>query len=176
MNKMQKQVKEFMIPGGYPVYEKPITGLKFEEELILPTGDVVQFEDHLLSRVEWLREEVDELKQAILANDIVEIADAIADLAYFVFGTAVSTGIDLEPVFDEVHRSNMAKFKDCPVCKGMGRDEEGVCTACMGTSKTATYRNSDGKLMKDVGWSQPNLFKIIKSQRSSHGEETKKEK
>lgn len=44
--------------------------------------------------------------------DLVKIADAVADLLYVVLGTAVSCGIDIEPVYTEVHRSNMTKFID----------------------------------------------------------------
>lgn len=44
--------------------------------------------------------------------DIVGVADAIADLLYVVYGAAVAYGINIDPVFGEVHRSNMTKFID----------------------------------------------------------------
>jgi len=54
-------------------------------------------------------EECAELISAITDNDIVAVADACADIMYVVLGTANAYGFDLEPVFDEVHRSNMSK-------------------------------------------------------------------
>jgi predicted HAD superfamily Cof-like phosphohydrolase len=56
-----------------------------------------------------LDEEVEELAQAMEAADIVEIADALGDIAYVVMGTAFTYGIDLDLVIDEIHRSNMTK-------------------------------------------------------------------
>jgi len=60
-------------------------------------------------RVNLIREEFDELQQALAQHDVSAIAKELADLLYVVYGTAVSCGIDLEPVFREVHRSNLSK-------------------------------------------------------------------
>ena len=60
-------------------------------------------------RVKLIQEELDELKEALAAEDLSSIAKEIADLLYVVYGTAVSYGIDMDPVFREVHRSNMTK-------------------------------------------------------------------
>jgi len=60
-------------------------------------------------RVKLIQEEFDELKEALAAEDLSSIAKEIADLLYVVYGTAVSYGIDMDPVFREVHRSNMTK-------------------------------------------------------------------
>ncbi|HEX6472638.1 MAG TPA: hypothetical protein VF069_26340 [Streptosporangiaceae bacterium] len=57
-----------------------------------------------------LAEETQELDDAMDAGDLVAIADALADIAYVIHGTAVTYGIDLDPVFTEVHRSNMSKL------------------------------------------------------------------
>ena len=54
-------------------------------------------------------EECAELTDAINAGNIVEIAKEAADVMYVVLGLANCYGFDLEPVFDEVHRSNMTK-------------------------------------------------------------------
>jgi predicted HAD superfamily Cof-like phosphohydrolase len=56
-----------------------------------------------------LDEEVEELREAVAAFDIVKIADALADIAYVISGTAVTYGIPLDAVLAEVHRSNMTK-------------------------------------------------------------------
>lgn len=63
-------------------------------------------------RLRLLAEEVQELGDAVTDNDLVAIADALADIAYVVFGTAVTYGIDLDAVVREVHRANMSKLDD----------------------------------------------------------------
>ncbi len=60
-------------------------------------------------RVRLVEEEAGELAEAVRDRDIVGIADALADLLYVIIGTACVLGIDLDPVFAEVHRSNMTK-------------------------------------------------------------------
>lgn len=60
-------------------------------------------------RVNLIQEEFDELQEALAQQDLSAIAKELADLLYVAYGTAVSCGIDLEPVFREVHRSNLSK-------------------------------------------------------------------
>lgn len=60
-------------------------------------------------RVRLIQEEFDELKEALEHGNLPAMAKELADLLYVVYGTAVSSGIDMEPVFREVHRSNMSK-------------------------------------------------------------------
>ena len=60
-------------------------------------------------RVRLIQEEFDELQEAMQTQNLPNIAKELADLLYVVYGTAVSCGIDMEPVFNEVHRSNMSK-------------------------------------------------------------------
>jgi len=55
---------------------------------------------------------LEELSELIDATSLVGVADALGDLLYVVYGAAVTYGIDLEPVFDEIHRSNMTKLWD----------------------------------------------------------------
>lgn len=62
-----------------------------------------------LLRVRLMQEELAELTKALSLEDLVGIADGLADLLYVVYGTAVQLGIDIGPVFAEVHRSNMTK-------------------------------------------------------------------
>ena len=71
--------------------------------------------DHKTSRLRFdlgIEELHEYLEAAQVDGDIAEIADALADQLYILLGTAVAHGIDLEPVFTEVHRSNMTKFVD----------------------------------------------------------------
>ena len=86
-----------------------------------PTADIPQWVQEL--RMKLLDEETDELSEAVLARDIVKIADAIGDIAYVVAGTAVAYGIPFDAVFAEVHRSNMTKINtpdEAKLVKGPG--------------------------------------------------------
>lgn len=74
-------------------------------------------------RVDLLREEVDELATATSEANIVGIADALADIVYVAYGSAVTYGIDLDAVLAEVHRSNMSKLDSLgrPVFRADGK-------------------------------------------------------
>ena len=93
-------------------------------------------------RVSLLEEEVSELVTATHAHDLVGIADALADITYVVYGTALTYGIDLDSVLSEVHRSNMSKL-DCngkPIVR------------------------SDGKVLKSERYSPPNVAAALQHQ------------
>ena len=81
---------------------------------------------------------VDFFGTRVCAEDIVEVVDGLADLIYVALGTAVSFGVDLGPIFDEVHRTNMAKDG------GATRD--------------------DGKILKPDGWVGPDIAGILRAQ------------
>ena len=89
-------------------------------------------------RVKLLREEFKEYIDAEIENDLVEIADALADIIYIACGTAVSYGIPLDDVFESVHASNMAKLVDGKV-----------------------IRRADGKVQKPEGWQPPDIKRIL---------------
>ncbi len=94
MNKEQSMVTEFHKAFDIPVETKPSTlGSAARER-----------------RLHLMTEELLELYDAMRADDLAAIADGIADLLYVVYGTAVEAGIDIEPIFAEVHRSNMTKI------------------------------------------------------------------
>ena len=61
-------------------------------------------------RIDLIEEELKELKDAIISGDgtLVEVADALSDLLYVVYGAGHSFGINLDNCFTEVHRSNMS--------------------------------------------------------------------
>lgn len=90
-------------------------------------------------RKRLIQEEVKELFTAIDNDDMVEVADGIADLLYVTFGCAVSYGIPIDSVFGEVHLSNMTKSGE--------RDEHG---------KTIKGKNFYPPQIKDIlkrhGW------------------------
>lgn len=70
----------------------------------------VQNPDPRVLRIRLLLEEVEEYVKAEATNDIVEIADGLADINYITNGTAVAYGIPLDPIFDDVHENNMSKL------------------------------------------------------------------
>lgn len=93
MRAIQMKVREFHERYGYPSPDQP--------ELV--TAEVAEARSNLI------QEELREYEEACAAGDLVKIADAIGDLAYVVVGTGVVHGIDLQPILDEIHRSNMTK-------------------------------------------------------------------
>lgn len=119
----QNQVREFMRKAGQECPSEPTVPLRDVQTL----------------RLTLIREELCELDEAMRHDDIFETADAIGDLLVVVLGTAVACGIDIQPVWDEIHRSNMSKFID-------------------------GYRREDGKWMKGQSYSPANLAPIIESQ------------
>jgi predicted HAD superfamily Cof-like phosphohydrolase len=84
-------------------------------EVPLLSPEDVELRDRLI------REEADEYKGAAIEGDLVEVADGLADLLYVVLGTCVAHGIDIQPIFDEVHRSNMTKDTLDPVTRKGGK-------------------------------------------------------
>ena len=71
----------------------------------------------------FLDEEVQELRDAMAAGDVVGIADAVADIVYVAVGTAVTYGIPFDAVLAEVHISNMTKVNspaEAKLVKGPG--------------------------------------------------------
>jgi predicted HAD superfamily Cof-like phosphohydrolase len=72
-----------------------------------------------------IEEELAEFRNAGEAQDLVGVADALADLLYVVYGAAAEYGIDLEPVFEEIHRSNMSKVRPTSGCRPDGKVPKG---------------------------------------------------
>jgi hypothetical protein len=88
-----------------------------------PAADAPTLVDPSLAeqRSDFIDEERREYLQAVHAGDLVKVADALADLLYVVLGTCVAHGIDAQPIFDEVHRSNMTKTPLDPVTRKGGK-------------------------------------------------------
>lgn len=68
--------------------------------------------ERALLRVRLIQEELAEYEQAAVEGDLVEIADALGDLLYVVYGSAVEHGIDLDPIVRAIHESNMSKLDE----------------------------------------------------------------
>ena len=118
-----KKVKEFMSTFGQTVRTVPV----------VPSPQVMAL------RYELIAEELAELSDAMYEEDLIEVADALTDLLYVVYGAGHTFGIDLDECFAEVHRSNMSK---------LGPDGEPI------------YR-SDGKVLKGPEYSEPDLGSVL---------------
>ena len=92
----------------------------------------------MVLRERLIQEEFDELKESMKTENLPAIAKELADLLYVVYGTAVSYGIDMAPVFREVQRSNM--------------------------SKVGGYKREDGKWVKPPTYSPAKIEPILERQ------------
>lgn len=123
MTKEQQMVREFNKAFQQSVADKPCT----------PSA-----QDQILRRKliyeEWM--------EFVEAKSLTGIADALGDLLYVVYGAAVTYGIDLEPVFNEIHRSNMTKL--WPGGK--------------------VVKNDDGKVIKPPTYSPANVEEEVRKQ------------
>lgn len=89
-------------------------------------------------RRDFLLEEADEFRMAANEGDTEGMVDALADIIYVAHGTAHFMGVDLEPIFREVHRANMAK--------------------------TGGPVRGDGKILKPAGWEPPQVGRLLRLQ------------
>ena len=90
-------------------------------------------------RYDLIKEELDELKEAMENKDLLEVADALTDILYVAYGAGHAFGIDLDKCFEEVQSSNMSK---------LGEDGKPIY-------------NESGKVMKGIRYFKPNLKKFI---------------
>jgi predicted HAD superfamily Cof-like phosphohydrolase len=90
-------------------------------------------------RYDLIKEELDELKEAMENNDIKEVADALTDILYVTYGAGHAFGINLDKCFEEVQSSNMSK---------------------LGSDGKPIY-NDKGKVMKGPSYFKPNLTKFV---------------
>ncbi|TAJ23854.1 MAG: hypothetical protein EPO64_10435 [Nitrospirae bacterium] len=114
-------------------------------EILIGTTPSVPDEATTSLRVRLIQEEFEELQEALAGHDTAAMAKELADLLYVVYGTAVSCGIDMKPVFQEVHRSNM--------------------------SKVGGHKRADGKWVKPPSYSPANITPILAAQQTTSPEE-----
>lgn len=141
MNKTQLQVKEFHKIFGCVISDKPT----------LPDAETLQL------RLSLIAEEFKELQHALGFTEgancpwrpldgqgasLEEAAKELGDLLYVAYGTAIALGLDMEPIMDEIHRSNVSKV-----------DPDGT-----------VHRRHDGKILKPKDYSPADLKEIIKQQ------------
>lgn len=126
------QVREFHETYGLPVK---------------PAPDISDAKTNAL-RINLLAEELDELKEALEAGDVVEVLDALTDLQYVLDGAYLSFGLHdvKDAAFNEVQRSNMSK---------LGADGKPI------------RRESDGKILKGPNFFEPDLSQFVKGKKAA---------
>lgn len=124
MKKVMADVAEFHRAMSLPVLTKP---------------QIPNFDRRKL-RQDLLEEEYTETIKALIDDDLEKIADGLADMVYVIAGLAYEYGIPLEKVWDEVHRSNMAKMDK--------------------TTGKPIFR-ADGKILKPRDWTPPDIASIL---------------
>jgi predicted HAD superfamily Cof-like phosphohydrolase len=125
------------------LHEKIKSVAEFHTVFKIGNADQIKLidENDYLLRFNLIKEENEEYLEACKNNDIIEIADALGDQLYILFGTILKHGLEhkIEEVYDEIHRSNMSKL-----------DENGM----------PIYRE-DGKVLKSNLYFKPNIKKIL---------------
>lgn len=145
---------------------------KFHDTFKLPVLDdpVIPSKDRCDLRINLLQEELNELKEAIEENDLVEIADALSDIQYVLSGAVLEFGLGtrFKALFDEVQRSNMSK-----TCKSLEeaqktqehyrktKDTESFIEEKNG--EYLVFRQSDQKVLKSVNYSSADLKSIVEA-------------
>ena len=118
-----EHVKKFMKTFGQEVKEKAE----------FPSNKIISL------RYDLIREELDELRDAIDKKDIKEVADALTDILYVTYGAGHAFGINLDKCFAEVQSSNMSK---------------------LGVDGKPIY-NEKGKVLKGPNYFKPDLSKFV---------------
>ena len=146
------QVAEFHKTFKHPIVDSP----------------KIPSEDRCKLRISLIQEELDELQEAIVNNDLVEVADALADIQYVLSGAVLEFGLGdkFVELFNEVQRSNMSK-----ACK---TEDEAKATLEHYKQKDGTegyykevdglflvFRDGDHKTLKSVAYSPADLKPII---------------
>ena len=90
-------------------------------------------------RIDLIKEELEELKEAMNNKDLLEVADALTDILYVTYGAGHAFGIDLDQCFEEVQNSNMSKLDD----------------------NGKPIYNDAGKVMKGPNYFKPDLSKFV---------------
>ena len=110
-----------------------IFGQEIKEKASFPNDKITSL------RYDLIKEELDELKEAMDKKDLKEVADALTDILYVTYGAGHAFGIDLDKCFDEVQNSNMSKL-----------NENGK-----------PIYNESGKVMKGPNYFKPDLSKFV---------------
>ena len=138
------------------------------QELFNTIGKTPNFDDMEL-RINLLQEELDELKEAFLQGDLVEIADAYGDILFLTIGGVYKNGYasNFESIFDEICDSNLTKADDtmCDALKTRDKYlEQNIETYFQlnpNFNKYVTFRKLDGKVLKSHKYTAVSLEKFV---------------
>ena len=108
-------------------------GQEIKEKASFPNDKITSL------RYDLIKEELNELKEAIENKDIKEVADALTDILYVTYGAGHAFGLNLDRCFEEVQNSNMSK---------------------LGSDGKPIY-NENGKVMKGPHYFKPDLTKFV---------------
>lgn len=102
------------------------------------------------------------------SEQVTEIADACLDLIYVISGLMHGLGLDPQPLWDEVHQTNINKIKHvCSDCHGSTNDNSEPadrCETCNGQGFVyEVRRREDGKILKPAHWTPPQLQPLVES-------------
>ncbi|ELR73857.1 putative secreted protein [Fulvivirga imtechensis AK7] len=147
-----QQVAEFHKTFQHPILDNP----------------TIPDEKRCALRVSLIAEELKELEEAIKANDIVEIADALCDIQYVLSGAVLEFGLaeKFKALFDEVQRSNMSKACDNEdeakaTVKYYQEERDTECYFKKIDGKYLVFRRSDNKTIKSINYSPADLRSIL---------------
>tara|TARA_B100001027_G_scaffold206821_1_gene170707 strand:- start:721 stop:1092 length:372 start_codon:yes stop_codon:yes gene_type:complete len=114
---------------------------KFMETFGQEVKEKAEFPDDKITtlRYDLIKEELEELREALENKDIKEAADALTDILYVTYGAGHAFGINLDKCFEEVQNSNMSK---------LGKDGKPIY-------------NEKGKVMKGPNYFKPDLNKFV---------------
>ena len=142
---------------------------EFHRTFHLPVLDTPQIPDadRCRLRINLLREELRELEEAIEQNDLVEVADAFADIQYVLSGAILEFGLGdkFRALFEEVHRSNMSKTcatraeAEATVAHYRAKGQEGLIEPS--GDVFLVYRTDDRKVLKNVNYSPADLSQLM---------------
>lgn len=145
------QVAEFHRTFKHPIEKNPV----------IPAPERCQL------RVSLLQEELQELADAIAANDLVEVADALCDLQYVLSGAVLEFGLGdkFRELFDEVQRSNMSKTcateAEAEATAEHYRQKGTECYIQQVGSHWLVYREGDNKTLKSINYSPADIAGLL---------------
>jgi predicted HAD superfamily Cof-like phosphohydrolase len=145
------QVAEFHRTFKHPIEKNPV----------IPAPERCQL------RVSLLREELQELEDAITANDLVEVADALCDIQYVLSGAVLEFGLGdrFRELFDEVQRSNMSKTcatqAEAEATAEHYRQKGTECYIQQSGSHWLVYREGDNKTLKSINYSPADIAGLL---------------
>lgn len=127
------------------------------------------FDSTINYRMSLIREEMNELEEAVQTKNIVEMVDALTDILYVVYGAYTAIGVDADVAFDIVHKSNMSKLcvsetqakETVDHYKTDYRYDSPVYKISSDNKNFIVYNQSSGKILKSIEYTPAKFDKIL---------------